>query len=251
MFKKVIIFLAVTITQLDGASQLTHAYLAKKWLALNPKSEEYRGAFIRGTLFPDIRYFANLSRELTHEKNVTLKEISSCQDPFEAGKKFHAFVDESRELMVKKAKIKRTATKIVNKKTPLFKKYVTMLLKFAEDEIIFTMNDQCTDIAQYLGPIDPQMRTYKVPDQKLQVWYASLKKWCFSGASLSSVLIKYQMDQQNTALFLTIIPAHDLPNFGLTIQALAQNNHIKTYTKQLLDDFDKTFKKFLKKQKTS
>jgi len=250
MFKKVITFLILTITQLDGASELTHAYLAKKWLDLNKKSEEYRGAFMRGTLFPDIRYFASISRESTHDKNVTLHDIASCKDAFDAGKKFHAFVDEfidKPKNIKKEAKNQLRGTKIITKQAPVLKKYIVMLLKFAEDDIIFAMNDKCADIAKYLGPLDATMRTFNVSDQKLQAWYLLLKSIYFSGTIPSTAIAGDA--QKDLVDFLKPIPIHELSQFAPNIKSLAQNHHIQNYTKERLRDFDKTFKKFLKKQK--
>ena len=213
-------------------------------------SEEYRGAFIRGTLFPDIRYFANISRESTHDKNVTLEDIASCKDAFDAGKKFHAFVDElvdKQENLKNNENNKRIGTKIITRHAPVLKKYIVMLLKFAEDDIIFTKNDRCADVATYLGPLDPTMRTFKVPDQKLESWYGLLKNIYFSGTIPSSAISGDA--QKDLTVFLKSIPAHELSQFGPSIKALAKNRHVKNYTKQRLRDFDKTFRKFLKNQK--
>jgi len=256
MFKRVIFFLIVTIVhihQLNSASELTHAYIAKRWLNYNKKSakysEAYRSAFIRGTLFPDIRYFADISRENTHDKNVTLQEIFSCDDAFEAGKKLHAFVDEFIDEPENKKKltdIKKIAVKILQKKAPDVQKHVVMLLKFAEDDIIFTQNDRCHEIPKYFGKLDATMRTFNVPDKKLHAWYKLLKTIYFSGKISSE-----SFSQPDIVNFFKNIPAHELSQFGPSIKALAKNKQIKKYTRDRLREFDKRFKIFFKNQKKS
>jgi len=248
MLKKIIIFSVFAVTQLDAASQLTHAYLAKKWLVLNNKSEDYKAAFTRGTLFPDIRYYANVSRELTHEDNVTLQAIAACPDAFIAGKKFHSFVDQARWKVA--IQIGSRVEKIVKKKAPVLQKHTELLLKFAEDDVIFANNDQCTEVAGYLGPIDEPMRAINIPDKQLIGWYNLLKAWYFSGSTMSS-FYKQEFFQQsrNSIPLLSKISEEELNTIPGTIQALARDKQVQAHAKKLVRHFDKLFKKFMKEQK--
>lgn len=62
--------------------------------------EEGTEAFLVGTLFPDIRYITHFPREKTHFNVNSLKEVGETSSPFDAGMKFHAWVDRVREEFV-------------------------------------------------------------------------------------------------------------------------------------------------------
>lgn len=92
-------------------------------------TQAQRDAFIRGTLFPDIRYVAGLSRGSTHKKKVTLVEVCAQTDPFTAGKLFHSYIDQLRENCAWREKMYQ----YVSYEKPLNKH----LLKVIEDELVY------------------------------------------------------------------------------------------------------------------
>jgi len=73
------------------SSPITHIVLTEKvfdkyFAGLDKKK------FIIGTSFPDIRYLANLDREVTHFESMRMKDILG-EDSFVAGFHFHSVVD--------------------------------------------------------------------------------------------------------------------------------------------------------------
>ncbi|MBI4709371.1 MAG: hypothetical protein HY764_04175, partial [Candidatus Portnoybacteria bacterium] len=79
-------------------SVITHLACAQRYLSHNPRRDLKK--FILGTVFPDIRYLANLERHLTHRKfgaNLNLSRL----DSFKAGWKLHIYVDEKWKKIVK------------------------------------------------------------------------------------------------------------------------------------------------------
>ena len=91
---------------LIGSNPIEHVYLANKFFE-NQKlfSKDEKKSFILGTLFPDIRYLNEISREKTHFKNIEILDVLNSKTPFEAGKKFHSFVDEKRDEFIIKNNI--------------------------------------------------------------------------------------------------------------------------------------------------
>lgn len=91
------LFLLIT-TAIHGAGPVVHVYGAELFFQhCRPYySKREKAAFIRGTLFPDIRYIAGLPRNSTHTKKVTLAQVCAEPDPFRAGKLFHSYIDDQR-----------------------------------------------------------------------------------------------------------------------------------------------------------
>lgn len=85
--------------------------------------------FLIGTLFPDVRYIAHFSRELTHPQILNLQEITKAKTFFERGIQFHAWVDYIREEFV-------VASGIYEKVIPYADGHQATLLKFIEEEIL-------------------------------------------------------------------------------------------------------------------
>lgn len=52
-------------------------------------------AFLRGTVFPDIRYVARMERSRTHLLGVSLNDVRTESDPWRAGMLFHCWLDEA------------------------------------------------------------------------------------------------------------------------------------------------------------
>jgi hypothetical protein len=113
-----------------AAAPATHIYFAQLWNEANPSNKEKEITFIGGTLFPDIRYIGSVSREETHEKNVTPEKIRKTKNAFKGGMRLHVFVDERREAFVKKSGIDSLLKKIPSNVRVLF-------LKTLEDEILW------------------------------------------------------------------------------------------------------------------
>src|SRR5690606_28508994 len=94
------IFLLIILNSIaaHAAGPILHAYLGLRWIEKHGSdfSPHEKQAFILGTLFPDIRYLADISREKTHFDVKTLKQVKKGQNAFEQGMRFHSYVDRKR-----------------------------------------------------------------------------------------------------------------------------------------------------------
>lgn len=76
---------------------ITHLAFAEKYSGQNPIGNFSQ--FVSGSIFPDVRYCANVARELTHKKFTPDLDFSGLNS-FEAGWKSHIYLDECwNELM--------------------------------------------------------------------------------------------------------------------------------------------------------
>ena len=113
-----------------AAGPLVHLYLAERYCQLyEVEDETWKEDFLVGTLFPDIRYIFPLSREETHP-STPFEQILSTSSGFEAGMRFHVWVDQMRERFV-------CDTGIYAQVLPYTKKHRATLLKWIEEEILF------------------------------------------------------------------------------------------------------------------
>jgi len=73
-------------------SPIAHIYHSQVFLSRHLIHDP--GAFLRGTIFPDIRYPLHLDRLQTHRVGVSLSDVLGQQDPWTAGWLFHNWLDE-------------------------------------------------------------------------------------------------------------------------------------------------------------
>lgn len=74
-------------------SPTAHVYYGQEFLARHLSHDP--GAFLRGTVFPDIRYVVRIERSLTHLMGVSLNDVLTGVDPWRAGMLFHCWLDEA------------------------------------------------------------------------------------------------------------------------------------------------------------
>ncbi|MDD5590194.1 MAG: hypothetical protein PHQ47_03415, partial [Candidatus Portnoybacteria bacterium] len=75
-------------------SVITHLAFAQRYLKNNKQNEiQIAGDFFAGAIFPDIRYFARVQRDLTHQRFEPDLDFSKLND-FEAGWKSHIYLDQ-------------------------------------------------------------------------------------------------------------------------------------------------------------
>jgi hypothetical protein len=150
-----------------SASPLFHAVIAEKYIQICEKDfdEEQKKAFFLGTLFPDIRYLANLSRKSTHEPDVTLEQIYATQDPFLKGMRLHVLTDEVRVKFVKEQQILRKLTDAPGD--------TVLNLKFLEDEILYSFREKGASLYicdYFLSFADGELQ-FNVPQEILTYWH--------------------------------------------------------------------------------
>lgn len=126
------VFFLLVNASLFSAGSVTHVFFAEKWLEKMPVlfSDEDKKEFIRGNLFPDIRYLGEISRDETHEKSLSLLDVLTSESPFLSGKRLHAFVDEHREAFI-------TSRQLYKENFLASQSQAVTLLKIMEDEYFF------------------------------------------------------------------------------------------------------------------
>src|SRR5689334_19456227 len=103
--KKIIILVLLSLISVRalGAGPIMHVALGEYWLEqVCPQyTEEERKLFLLGSVFPDIRYLAQIDRSQTHKKNVHLRQVKATKSTFEQGILFHCYVDDYRKQWLK------------------------------------------------------------------------------------------------------------------------------------------------------
>lgn len=130
-----------------------------------------KNAFLAGTSFPDIRYISSLSRAHTHElKSSNLFELLDIPSSFEAGRRFHVFVDIERERYMKE----KDAYRFVQDAP-----YKTHWLKIIEDRII---RDQIKiDAKKIFGRIYDEERAFLPDEKRIADWHRILSTYLDDG----------------------------------------------------------------------
>jgi len=221
----------VSTTQFSfAAAPLTHLCLASKFLTLHCThyTPEQRNSFLRGTSFPDIRYLGGIAREKTHDKDVTLQTISTTTSPFEAGKKFHVWVDEVREQLVEQWNVYKTVTELSKSSH----NNRGLFLKLIEDAILFNnTNNKTFDALMLFSIIDPEALQYGISRIKILEW--------------QTILIAYLSIQQNWLLKLSSLLLNKVPEeWSTEVPRLAQEKVFVDYVDRLLVEFEKRFANF-------
>ncbi|OGT36016.1 MAG: hypothetical protein A3F11_05760 [Gammaproteobacteria bacterium RIFCSPHIGHO2_12_FULL_37_14] len=146
------------------AAPVTHILLALQILPSLPDKDEKE--FIIGTSFPDIRYLNCISRDKTHQKDVTLEKIKAEQSSFKAGMMFHALVDEVREKFMQGHKVYSLVPKSI---------VTAHALKFNEDALL---SDKVPlyKVASYFDVILPEELDLVNYDYA-KTWHKALKKY--------------------------------------------------------------------------
>lgn len=227
-FKKMFIgLLLVLSTNVSmAAGPIMHAYLADKWIHTREHyTSEQKGSFIRGTLFPDIRYLGVLSRKETHIKEVSLQDLKSEKNPFIKGTKFHAFVDEEREKMVVKWGVYDKLKNIPGQS------YISTFLKMLEDEILY-QDSNWSDVKEYLTSLDEDEKHMKVSTDTLVRWHKMLID---SFNTLPSK--QFERLSKRDKYFLNV-PPKVVKRWSKILPVLAQDPEMRLYVSDLVKHFD-------------
>ena len=237
MNKKLVLLLVLTSITLQSklfcAAPATHVFFAEHYMnrCKQKYTQKERAAFLRGTLFPDIRYLAHIPRSKTHASHVTLKDVIQQRNPFIAGKLFHSFLDNYRYELVKKENVAS-----VLKPYDYNEKTAHMLLKVIEDEVCYHALDR-EGILEALKSYDETEKKQGVPFYTIKGWHRHLTTYLKQQPSA----LFAQRIQQKKGYFL--IPAPFLKQVQKTIATLATNKKIIAYfnllTKEIHALFDR------------
>ncbi len=188
-----------------------------------------RDAFMRGTLFPDIRYISPISREKTHAKNVTLHQILNASSPFNSGMLFHSYVDEQRTLIAQQANISNHLKDIPKKKRTLF-------LKMLEDELCYSLINS-KQIRKALLRYDTEESSYEIFFLRRIIWHRIQRE--FLKQSPLALLERKVDARQGYFSFSYETLAQTLPVFKKykedTTVTRYMRNFLKSFEKLLID----------------
>ncbi|HWZ65843.1 MAG TPA: hypothetical protein VNX65_03525 [Patescibacteria group bacterium] len=144
------------------AGPVSHIVYAEKALQ-DFLPEKDKRQFAIGNIFPDIRYLGVIDRELTHFKDVTLKDIHKEADSFRAGMLFHSIIDETREAFVLKH----------DSYSGLPDSHLsTIALKVCEDIRLYHEVQDWHVYIDYLKTIEPEERAFNIPTERIEEWHA-------------------------------------------------------------------------------
>lgn len=213
-----------------AAAPLMHLCLASKFLALHGTkyTPDQKNSFLRGTSFPDIRYLGCIAREKTHDKDVTLQTISTTVSPFEAGKKFHVWVDEVREQLIEQWRIYEILSEL--SKSPHHNR--GLFLKLIEDAVLFNnTSNKALDALMLFSTIDPEAHEYGISSKKIVQWHA--------------ILTTYLSIQPSWLLKLNSLLLSKVPKLWSTdVPRLAEEKILIDYVDRLLTEFEKRIADF-------
>lgn len=174
-----ICILSMACSQAVRASgPIAHQLLAYYWLDNCGRSytPDERKNFLLGTLFNDIDYLTHQTREATHPTGVSLNAVLTEKDPYQAGIKFHSWVDDLREHFIAKPKDGKKRKDILYKDlgnkitSPLESAY----LKYLEDQIYFPTHSWDESI-KYLRQGIQNLEKDSSPNAAvLRAWYGIL-----------------------------------------------------------------------------
>jgi hypothetical protein len=235
MQRKYIIYIAFILfsSQSIAAGPITHAYLAQKWIKSHEHfSQQEEESFMRGTLFPDIRYLGIITREDTHYNGVTLEGLLQDKSPFSKGKKLHSFVDEKREEFVVKSKI-------YDKIKTVPEEYRGTFLKFLEDEVLYQKGNW-EKIRLSLGATD-ETELVKIEKEHIIRWHQMTQEAFCAPPSQYFINIKkfpFLIKEVNGKKFILNIPTEIIKKWSVILPTLAKDKDIETYVNNLTKQFD-------------
>lgn len=229
-----IAILFFTLISISGsafaAAQGMHVFLAEKWLAIQEwdYTPHQKHSFILGTLFPDIRYLGVLKREETHEQHLVKQDICEQRDdPFEAGRKLHVWIDEVRESFAERWNIYEQLPASVNLHKATF-------LKLLEDEIIWNELN-IAFIQETLKYEEYKINNFNLKVEDIQKWHSLLSQYFqHSPAHMLSNLSK-----KNKGFFN--VPKEEVAKWSELLLELKNNDIIRSYMTGLIEHLTKEF----------
>lgn len=224
------------VFQCFAAAPVTHIYFAEKYMSIcKPQyTKKERATFKRGTLWPDIRYIAKISRTKTHAKDVKLEDIIKCKDPFTAGKLFHAFLDEQRVKILEKSKVNELLHML-----PITEKMRVHFLKVVEDEICYKDIDAKETIAA-LKTVDKAEIDKGVVMHTARAWHRHLSTYLKQSPTK---LFEERIKQKKGYLHFRPELIEKMNHF---VKEFAKNKKVIAYWSKLDTELTKMFNGFQK-----
>lgn len=210
-----------------SAGPVTHVFLANEWLDDISLTSHEKSVFILGTLFPDIRYLGEVSRDETHEEGLTLDDLLNSPSLFSEGMRLHAFIDEMREKLV----VQWGIYDLVNE---FARGHLSTILKLVEDEILYCriLPNEVLDALQITAEEEMQG---KVSAGTIQNWHKFLSLY-FSKRP-SDVLKHLSKTNQG---FLNV-PPETVKLWAEVVPMLSKKKELTDYVDRLAKSFSEVF----------
>jgi len=162
------------------ASQISHVVYGEKVKDLFLKDRVIdEKKFYIGTLFPDIRYLAQISREKTHIENPVSEALSGIENDFELGVYVHSLVDKEWVRKLHESRV----FELVGR-DPL----TPQVLKFLVDQIVYPYFSDWEKVGKYLDDILDE-EIVLVPEIKVRRWHDGLQFY-FSSPPRREAVVK-------------------------------------------------------------
>lgn len=222
--KLLLIFICVLLPiQVVAAGPMTHVYLGLKWLDVygSEYDEQQRQAFLIGTVFPDIRYIARVSRNVTHTKNVHLQDVLQAKSEFDQGVKFHSYVDNERFEFLKRHPIQK---KISTLKEP----HKSIYVKLVEDQMIYPKADWRFMKQTLFSPVAEE-KQYDIDFGTITQWHMGLSYY-FSMLP-SSILSQIAMFDKG----ILMLDSETVEKWSVSIKETADDKNYQQYLTDLTD----------------
>lgn len=203
------------------ANQITHLALSEK-LYDTYFSHFNKKDFYLGSVFPDIRYLQVIDRTLTHFSEITFTDvIHPDNNSFNAGVKFHSFVDNER--------IKFMESNGLYALCPS-SPYITQADKSLEDEIIYDSVTDWSQIGNYLvQPSEFISKEYSIPEEKIIFWYSQIKNYC----------LQKPTDQTRSQFVEAIDLSHEVAaEINTLMEVMRNNDQVTSLLKRFSSEFD-------------
>ncbi len=165
------------------AAPITHIILALKIFTLLPATIDKK-AFIVGTCFPDIRYIAKIDRKKTHIEPVCWQDVKNEPSSFRAGLLFHNLVDNLRIKHFEPFFWDRTK---LSQYSPSYIKLYPLIMKFAEDSILYPKSNQWHEIVTYFDTIYEEERAFSIPEAIILSWHNYIKNYLKQAPTLTTI----------------------------------------------------------------
>lgn len=214
------IFLSIfCISTLFSAGPIGHLYFTDKLFAVLPKERSVnKNLFIVGTLYPDIRYLGVLERDNTHFSTMTLDDVMQDESPFNAGLKFHSWVDIERERFVENSGIYSVVKEYTSTHPETF-------LKFIEDELLFNEVER----PSFPTPMEEELK-FGVSEKDVAKWHYILS--IFTSFKPSTVLWTFEMSGKGFGS----ISVDEIKRWNQVFSKAVEDDRLKTFVEKLKKD---------------
>jgi hypothetical protein len=213
---------------LNAAGPIVHAYLTERFFEHYPKyDQQEKRIFMLGTLFPDIQYLGEASREETHEEEIALLDVLREPSPFVAGMKFHCYVDRVREEFVRRQKIYED----LGNADPEQQHIIFLKLKLMEDEVVFDCYNwqEWRDVLQ---EVHSEELNWGMGLTTVRKWH-NLLNICLTNPP-STIIFLLSI---TNASFLNI-PSSAISEWNRVLKSTAHSANIKKFVQEMLRHFE-------------